>query len=166
MKQLPMRELNREAFHPYGNYAVMLNPDAPKLGEEPVEFYRDMLQLDLGGAALASFSICRVMARPAIVDTLEYHTACGEGILPLDADVAIHVAPATAEGDVPIDGIEIFRVPKGTMVTLRPGVWHYAPYALGSSCANVMIVLPERTYARDCRVVTLSEGETVGIEKA
>ena len=158
-----VNELSAEAFRHYGSYAQMINPDAPKLGEAPVEFFRDMVQLDLGGCTLASFSTCRVQTRPGVVDVTEYHTACGEGILPLDADVLIHVAPASADGLPPLEDMEVFRVAKGTMVVLRPGVWHHAPFAHGSDTANVLIVLPERTYANDCEVVDLDESEQVHI---
>lgn len=162
-RSVTVRELSAEAFRHYGSYAQMINPAAPKLGEAPVEFFRDMVQLDLGGCTLASFSTCRVQTRPNVVDVTEYHTACGEGILPLDADVLIHVAPATGDDDPPLDDLEVFRVPKGTMVVLRPGVWHHAPFAHGSSVANVLIVLPERTYANDCDVVELEESERVHV---
>ena len=162
-KQVQVKELSAEAFRHYGSYAQMINPDAPKLGEPPVEFYRDMVQLDLGGCTLASFSTCRVQQRPTVVDVTEYHTACGEGILPLDADVLIHVAPATADDQPPLDDLEVFRVPRGTMVSLKTGVWHHAPFADGSDVANVLIVLPERTYANDCEVVELGEAEQVRI---
>jgi len=161
---LPIKELSLENFKNYGAFGNLINPDAPKLGEEPIEFYRDMVLLDLGDATRASFSTCRVLKRPGVVDTTEYHTACGEGILPLDGDVLIHVAPATASGDVPVDSIEIFRVPKGTFVSLRPGVWHHAPFACDTECANVLIVLPERTYANDCFVYEIPESEQPTVE--
>jgi ureidoglycolate lyase len=162
-KLVKVKELSAEAFRHYGSYAQMINPDAPKLGAAPVEFFRDMVQLDLGGCTLASFSTCRVQTRPNVVDVTEYHTACGEGILPLDADVLIHVAPASADGLPPLDDIEVFRVAKGTMVTIRPGVWHHAPFAHGKDTANVLIVLPERTYANDCDVIELDETEQVQV---
>jgi ureidoglycolate lyase len=117
-----------------------------------------MVPLDLGGRGIASFSVCRVEDRQPVVDVTEHHTACGEGILPLDAEVLIHVAPATPPGEVPWDRIRLFRVPKGTFVSLKAGVWHHAPLLAeaGAPAANVLIVLPERTYANDCVVEELS----------
>jgi ureidoglycolate lyase len=109
-----------------------------------VEFFRDMAGLNLGQHTAASFSTCRVTKRPLIVTDLEYHTHCGEGILPLDGDILQPVAPATANGDLSWDRIEVFRIPKGTIVTLNAGVWHCGPYAYQSEVANVLIVLPER----------------------
>ncbi len=165
-EKLGIRELDREAFGVYGSYANMVNPKAEVLGEEPVEFYRDMLLLDLGVKSVAAFSTCRVLKRPPVVEVCEFHNQTAEGILPLDADVLIHVAPATPADEVPTDRIEIFRVPRGTMVSLRPGVWHHAPFAHGADVANVVIVLPERTYATDCEVREIAEGERPEIEGA
>ncbi len=80
-----------------------------------------------------------------------------------DADILIHVAPATPANDVPADRIEIFRVPKGTFVALNRGVWHHAPYAAGGDIANALIVLPERTYAEDCFVYEIPEEKRMKI---
>ena len=164
MAKIEIRELDREAFDVYGSFAGMVNPKAEVVGQEPIEFYRDMVLLDLGVKSVAAFSTCRVMRRPAVVDVSEFHNNTAEGVLPLDADVLIHVAPATPTDDVPLDRIEVFRVPRGTMVTLRPGVWHHAPFAHGADVANVLIVLPERTYAADCEVREIPEGRRPEIE--
>ena len=92
-----------------------------------------------------------------VIDVSEFHSACGEGNLPLDGDIAIHVGPATPNGETPVGRIEVFRVPKGAMVVMRPGVWHHAPFALDTDCVNTLIVLPERTYANDCQVVEIDK---------
>ncbi|MHC4573455.1 MAG: ureidoglycolate lyase [Planctomycetota bacterium] len=157
MRKEKVKELTPESFAKYGVYANLINPQTEKLGAEPIEFFRDMAQLDLGGRTLASFSTCRVCKRPPVVDVTEFHNYTGEGILPLDADICIHVAPAAPMGEVPLKKIEIFRVPKGTFVALHPGVWHHAPFAHNADAANVLIVLPERTYAQDCHVTEIEE---------
>jgi len=164
MRKAKVKELSLESFARYGTFANMINPDTVKIGAEPIEFYRDMVGLDLGGRTIASFSVCRVMKRPPVVDITEYHNGTAEGILPLDVDVLIHVGPATPTGEIPLDDIEIFRVPKGTFVSLRPGVWHHAPFAHNADVANVLIVLPERTYAIDCEVTVLAEKDRIDIE--
>ncbi|MCD6289797.1 MAG: ureidoglycolate lyase [Anaerolineae bacterium] len=165
MRTVEVSELSVEAFLPFGFYADMLNPQHEKIGAPPIEFFRDMVQQDLGGAPVVSFSNCRVEPRALVIDTLEYHTATGEGILPLDGDVLLQVGPATPpEENVPLDRIKVFRIPKGTMVVLRPGVWHHAPFAVGDTPVNVLIVLPERTYANDCDVVELVEEDRIRIE--
>jgi len=165
MKKVKVEELTVEGFLPFGLYANLIDPSAEKLGAPPIEFFRDMVVQDLGGASLASFSTCRVEKRDPVIDVTEYHSSCGEGMLPLDGDILIHVGPASpADGTVPLDKIKIFRVPKGTMVVVRPGVWHHAPFVVDGDAANVLIVLPERTYANDCIVVELNEAERIRVE--
>lgn len=166
MRNIPVEELSRDAFWQFGSYAQTLDPAAEKIGAAPIEFFRDMAQLNLGGASLASFSTCRVEGREWIVDVSEVHSKTGEGILPLDGDVLIHVGPATpADEGVPLDKIRAFRVPQGTFVALHPGVWHHAPISVSGRPANVLIVLPERTYANDCRVVSLPEADRIQISR-
>jgi ureidoglycolate lyase len=165
MRKTAIRELSLEDFQAYGSFADMIDPEAGHFGEEPVQFFRDMVQLDLGGKGTASFSVCRVRERPLVVEVTEHHSSCGEGILPLDSDVLIHVGPASRKDSVPLDEIEVFRVPRGTLVTLRPGVWHHAPFAYNSDKANVLIVLPERTYANDCSVYEIPEDKKTEIEQ-
>lgn len=165
MRTTKIRELSVEQFQPYGTYATLIDPSSEKIGSPPVEFFRDMVQQDLGGAGSVSFSTCRVEKRDLVVDVTEYHTAVAEGMLPIDNDVLIHVAPATPPDDgVPLDKIAVFRVPRGTMVVIRAGVWHHAPFTVNDQVATVLIVLPERTYANDCEVFELNEEERIRIE--
>lgn len=159
-----VKELTLEGFAPYGTFANMINPKTNKIGAEPIEFYRDMAPLELGGASAASFSVCRVTRRDPVIDTTEYHSFCGEVEMPLDGDVLIHVGPATPPDLVPVDEFEVFRVPKGTLVCIRPGVWHHAPYVIDQDCVNVLIVLPERAYANDCSVYEIPESDQIQIE--
>jgi ureidoglycolate lyase len=155
MYKLKVQELTLESFHKFGSFAKMLNPNTVKIGAAPVEFYHDLVLLNLGQNTEASFSTCRVSKRPLIVNELEYHSYCQEGNLPLDGDVLLTVAPATAGGDLPWDRVEAFHVTKGTMVTLKAGVWHCGPFAYQTDVANVLVALPERVYANDCHVIAI-----------
>ena len=156
--------MSSELFLPFGFYAGLTEPDREYLGASPVIFFRDMLQMNLGASTIPSFSICKVEKRPFEISMYEYHSVTGEGILPLDNDVLIHVVPATRSANhIPVEKLRVFRVPMGTMVVLRPGVWHHAPFTLGDKAAHVLIVLPERTYANDCFVKKIDEGNEVSI---
>ena len=165
MKTVSVQALSPAAFRPFGAYARLIDPDAERFGEPPVEFFRDLLQLEAGAAGALSFSTCRVEPRERVIDISEYHSHAAEGMLPLDGDMLVHVAPATPPGEgVPVARIAVFRVPLGTLVALRPGVWHHAPFTLTDRPLNVLIALPERTYANDCVVVKLDKAEHVRIE--
>ena len=119
--------------------------------------------MPLGNSTIASLSVVQCDPRDFIVDITEFHTNVGEGILPLDADIILHVAPAGAADTPPVAKIAAFLVPQGTLVVLKPGVWHQAPFALGAKPANVLIILPERTYANDCTVRPLTGDNRVKI---
>ena len=122
----------------------------------------ELADLMLVAAKEVEESICRVAQRPNVVDTSEYHSAAWEGNLPLDGDVVLHLAPAN-RGKIDADAFEAFLVPKGTLVILKPGVWHFAPYAVEGE-VSTLVVLPERTYANDCVVVKHAEDEKFEIE--
>jgi ureidoglycolate lyase len=167
MKVVHVEALTLEAFAPFGSFAHLINPSLSgpsltKLGAPPIEFFRDALPLELGGKSPV-FSVCRVEPRALLIDVLEYHSHTGEGILPLDGDVLVQVAPATPpNAPVPLEAVRVFRVPHGTMLAIRPGVWHHAPFSL-EGAVNVLIVLPERTYANDCVVVPLEDTQHIRI---
>lgn len=165
MKSVKVEELTVEKFLPFGFFSKMINPESEKIGAPPLEFFRDMLQMDLGGHGQASFSTCRIEKRPLVVDVSEYHSFCGEAAMPLDNDMYIHVAPAgPVDSEFPSDDVKVFRVPKGVMTVIRPGVWHHGPFTVNDDPVNVLIVLPERTYANDCEVVELTDEFKIQIE--
>jgi len=158
MRELRYRRLDPTAFAPYGAYAAMIAPDGggrawPRLGAPPIEFFRDLLQSGIGGDTTISFGVCRVSRRPLVIDASEYHDATCEAVLPMDGDVLMHVAPAVPGGRFPAEQAEVFLVPQGTMVVLRPGVWHHGPFTLDADRVSCLVALPERLYQRDCHSV-------------
>ena len=85
-----------------------------------------------------------------------HHTTTWEGIVALDDDMIIHVAPASAGAPVP-ELTRAFIVPKGTMVKINTAIWHLCPLPLNNEVLHAMIILPECTYANDCTVVDFEE---------
>jgi ureidoglycolate lyase len=160
-----IKELTLERFSVYGTFADMLDPKskAIKFGMEPIEFFRDMVQLNLGPSNTVSFSLCRLQKRDFVIEASEYHDSCGEMIIPLDGDILMHVGPATANAEVPVDEIEIFRVPKGTVVCIRPGVWHQAAFTYRCDSVNILVALPERLYVTDCHLIHLPKEKQIEI---
>lgn len=158
MRKLAIQELSWEQFSKYGSFQSLTTPRGEKLGPAPVEFFRDLLHLNLG-TGTTCISVTRVSPRGFVAEKFEYHSRTGEAFMPLDGDVYIHIAPASKSDLVPYDKIEAFRVPKGTMVMIHPGVWHGAPFAGGDHPVCVQVVLPERTYCHDCSIVLFPEEE-------
>ena len=61
--------------------------------------------------------------------------------------------------------IKAFLVPKHTLIKMNAGVWHLAPLPANADELSALIILPERTYMKDCIVVNLDEAQQFVIEK-
>ena len=137
----------------------MLNPVSEMLGAPPIEFFPDMIQQTLGNSQAASYSNCRIGPRDPVINVAECHSSTAEMLMPLDTDVLMwFAAAAVPDAGFHGDKVRAFLVPKGTMVVIKPGTWHHGPFCLGSEQANILVALPERTYANDTRTVVL-EGD-------
>ena len=75
----------------------------------------------------------------------------------------MHVAPACQEGEEHWDKLEVFLIPKGTMVVTRPGVWHQAGFPYNCGEVHILCALPERAYVNDCIFKTIPEAERVRV---
>lgn len=153
MRTIQAKPLTLESFQPYGTFTDVMNPSGFGLGT----YFHDRLKMSVSGRVPVAFCPF-IIHKPEknIVVTTEYHNYTQEGILCLDDDIVIHVAPASA-GPVP-ELTEAFLVPKGTLVLLNLGVWHYGPTPANLEDAHALIILPERTYMNDC-IVTNYEPE-------
>lgn len=158
MKQITAKPITAENFKEFGSFTDLLHPEGSSLGD----FYQDRLKMHSSGAMQMAFSPLLVhKPEKMMVTTAEYHNYTQEGILCLDDDVIVHVAPA---GKDPVPELtEAFLVPKGTMVLLNTGVWHLSAIPVNLELAHVLIVLPERTYYNDCIVVEYPEEKWVEI---
>ena len=104
MKTMGFKKLTREGFAPYGDFASILQPSGFKFGERPVEFYRDMVQQYLGCTNTISYSACVVDSKDEwIITEAEYHNTTCEGIICLDGDYLMYVAPACELNKEPWD---------------------------------------------------------------
>lgn len=164
MRTVGIKKLTMEAFAQYGAFASVIEPKGCRMGEKPVEFFRDMVQQTLGSANMVSYSSCVVQQRDWVITNTEYHNYCCEAIICLDGDYLAHFAPACPEGEEPFDNIEVFLVPKGTMVVVRPGVWHQAGFPYGCGEVHILCALPERTYANDCVCLEIPENKRIRVE--
>lgn len=161
---IEVQDLSKNSFQDFGVFAGLEQPEGPKIGQAPIEFFRDQIQHPFSSTDIPSYSTCVVEPREFLIDTAEYHSYCREAILPMDGDVLIHVAEATPPSlGIPYDSFKVFYVPKGTMVVLHPGVWHHAPYTITDEKVHVLIVLPERAYANDCHCFPLEKEKRIPI---
>lgn len=155
MKTIQAVPVTHEAFAPFGQFYSMGAPDGYALCGQIHQFFPDRITAD---------SVHRVGYSPIlvkkpekmIITQQEYHTTTWEMILPLNDDMIIHVAPASAGAAVGHLS-QAFVIPKNTMVKINAAIWHLAPLPVNQEQLTAMIILPECTYANDCTVVDLPE---------
>jgi ureidoglycolate lyase len=162
-RAVTVQDLSLLSFDAFGSYASMLKPELPQTGALRVEFYRDAKRLGLSPAGAASVHLCLTEPRPPIVDILACCNSHVTGFLPLDGDVLLQLAPASPSGAVPLSDIAVFRIPRGTLCTIREGVWHYAPYPAGDQPVLAFIVQPGPAPPDDYTVLDLEPSQQVRI---
>ena len=156
MSKLLIRELTLANFAKYGFFTNVLNVTGVSFESRYYSFFRDVSLMKVG-TDMTAFSVCIIKKRPFVIDILEQHSKTHEAFISLDGDALLQVAPASQNGIPPMEDIEVFFVPKGILITLKCGVWHHAPFAYGCASSNILVVLPERTYANDCTTYEIEE---------
>ena len=163
MKTVKAVPITKENFAPFGAFYTMGEPDGYPLCGEIHKFYPDRVVAD-SEHRLGFSPIVVKKPEKMIITQQEYHTTTWELILPLDDDMILHCAPASA-GTVVTDYVKAFIVPKNTLVKMNSAVWHLAPLPANNEQLTAMIILPECTYANDCTVVDLKAEEQFEIVK-
>ena len=154
MKEITAVKINPTDFAPFGTYCSMTEPEVILYRAKSTNFIRIVSQVPVW--EVWGFSPIAVRKDERIVKMAEYHTTTWEGIVALDDDMIIHVAPASAGTPVP-ELTKAFLVPKGCMVKINAAIWHLCPLPVNNDVLHAMIILPECTYANDCTVVEFEE---------
>jgi ureidoglycolate lyase len=164
MRKVKPKELSLESFSKYGRFAKIINPDGPSVGPKIHEFFRDQLVFSYASAFPVGISVSHIQDRPRIISVTEIHRDTGELLLPLTGDIYCHVGMCSGHSDPDYSTFEIFRVPKGTAIMVYNGVWHHAGFPCGKDDVDVMVLLPERTYANDCIVIQIPSESQIEID--
>jgi ureidoglycolate lyase len=154
MKTIKAVPLTHEAFAPFGQFYPMNAPQGYALCGELHRFFPDRLTADSNHRVGYSPILVKKPER-MIITQQEYHTTTWEILMPMDDDMIVHVAPASA-GVPATEYAQAFIVPKFTMIKLNASVWHLAPLPVNNEQLTAMVILPECTYANDCTVVDLT----------
>lgn len=157
MRTIKAVPVTHENFAKFGQFYPMGTPDGYPLCGEIHQFFPDRLVADCNHRVGYSPILVKKPER-MIITQQEYHTTTWEMILPLDDDMILHCAPASAGTPVP-EFVEAFIVPKHTLIKMNAAIWHLAPLPATKEQLTAMIILPECTYANDCTVVDLKAEE-------
>ena len=154
MKIIQAVPVSNENFAAFGQFYQMEDPRGYALCGAIHQFFPDRLTADSRHRVGYSPIVVKKPER-MIITQQEYHTTTWEMILPLDDDMILHVAPASA-GKPVTECAQAFVVPKHTLVKMNAAIWHLAPLPANNDQLTAMIILPECTYANDCTVVDLT----------
>jgi len=157
MYQLKLEPLNLESFHEFGTFADMLSPSGIQSGQTPAIFWPDKVVANFHLQDRVAFGVSEVSDRPKVVAAMEIHEHTCEIIMPLNSDVALFVGPPMRIVNATDENCHAFRIPKGTMVCLRPGTLHCSCYTLNAETALVLIGLPELNYRTDLILIQLED---------
>lgn len=155
MREIKIEKLTHESFAPFGQFYTMDAPQGHALCGGLHRFFPDRLTASSEHNVGYSPILVRKPERMTVT-AVEYHTTTWEMILPLNDDMIVHVAPASAGTPVP-DETKAFLVPAHTLVKINAAVWHLCPLPANADELAAVIILPECTYANDCTVVELKE---------
>ena len=163
MNKIKLQKLTREDFAPFGTFTNILEPTGDSLQGPKHTFYRDNSRFYSDFNLPIGLSPLTVYEQGLKINAAEYHNRTCEGILPLSDDAILHVSPASG-GVYDIEQTKAFLVPKGTMVTLYPGVWHLCPLPSTQPHIHCLVMLPERAYVNDFYIVDLDEKNAFEID--
>jgi ureidoglycolate lyase len=114
MRTIQVEPITHEAFAPFGQFYKMEAPEGYALCGQLHQFFPDRLTAD--STHRVGYSPILVKKPEKMVITQqEYHTTTWEMILPMNDDMILHVAPASA--GTPVTNLaKAFLVPKHTLV--------------------------------------------------
>ncbi len=161
MRTIKAVPLSKDKFSLYGEYCLVYEPQGHALQGETYKFYPDRVTAWFNGNVGFSPLVIRKQER-AIITTVEYHSQSPEILLPLNDDMIIHVSPSSgSEPDLELT--EAFIIPKGTIVKIKPGIWHMAPIPIQEKELYVMAAVSECTFLTDSTVVPLGPEKQIEI---
>ena len=155
MRSVKAVPITHENFAPFGQFYTMDAPAGYALCGELHRFFPDRLVAD-SNHRVGYSPILVKKPEKMVITQQEYHTTTWEMILPMNDDMILHCAPASA-GTPVTEYAQAFIVPKHTLVKMKAAIWHLAPLPATKEELAAMIILPECTYANDCTVVDLPE---------
>ena len=162
MRSVKAVPITHENFAPFGQFYTMDAPAGYALCGELHRFFPDRLVAD-SNHRVGYSPILVKKPEKMVITQQEYHTTTWEMILPMNDDMILHCAPASA-GTPVTEYAQAFIVPKHTLVKMNAAIWHLAPLPATKEELAAMIILPECTYANDCTVVDLAPEQQFEIE--
>ena len=152
-------DVQQIATENFANFGVIVAPEnrEPTAELEGMVFWADLANLpNLGKEYGLGYATQAV--RPNVQKNCERHMKTPELLLSMGGDMVIVVGlpdyPEEPEKLPAPERFKAFRVPEGVPVLLKPGVWHWAPFAV-SDMIRLLVIFASGTSASDAVVKDL-----------
>lgn len=143
-----LKRITKENFAEFGEY-LDERSTMPTSAEANFDWWNEIGIIDLKGRI--SVGVVKPVFHQDFSETVfEQHSNTPEVLVPLDEDVVLLLGrkDAFATGNMSGDAFSAFLVPRGAVVSIRPGIWHHAPMVLNRS-SRVIVLFSENTSLAD-----------------
>ena len=150
--------LTAESWSKYGE-VIEIPTQNPALSLPFCKFWPSLMRYKVEGG-IADIGIATVSYREGILPMLERHKATEITVL-IDGDIIMPVAPAkdleNPEAQVNPEEVEIFYVHQKQTFTMKPGVWHWAPWSPSDKPVSMLVFLTKDTFYNDVQLSILDK---------
>lgn len=143
-----LKKISKENFASFGGYFDE-SSSVPVSAERYFSWWNGVGIIDIKGRT--SVGVVRPVFNPDFSETIfEQHRNTPEVLIPVDEDVILLLGKEAAfKNEIPSkEDFEAFLVPRGTVVSINPGVWHHSPMAM-NKFSRVIVLFKENTSQND-----------------
>ena len=164
--KLKVQPLNAQVFAPFGEIVALPQQRKPSGSLEGLDFWADLVPLqDIGAPYGVGYAT--LDKRPFVQTCAERHMGTQELLHAIGGDMVV-VVGAADHPDEPnrlpaMEGFRAFRVSAGDTVIMKPGVWHWAPFA-ATGAMRLLVIYKADTGQTDVGYADFPPGKTLELE--
>jgi len=145
--ELKLLDASDERFNEYGQFISTTTRSADASDTE-LSFWNKLAVMDHSG--LTSVSIVQTYGKNGLEEhTLEQHTTTSEVLIPTDDIIVVAALSDKSKADMPdFESAKAFKVPKGSAIRFKKGVWHHAPLTT-KELTKTFVLFYENTPSED-----------------
>lgn len=150
-----IQKITKEAFKKYGQ--VIENPvqERPTIAVETVTFWKQQLSININGET--EVGVLKVKKRDMIFNEFENHFKTPTGLICLDSDFVLAVAPP--QDTLPkTNEVEAFHVQQSQLIVLDAKCWHGECYPVDKNEITLLVIFQKDALDND--TVYKDAGET------
>ncbi|WP_077341823.1 ureidoglycolate lyase [Pseudocolwellia agarivorans] len=152
--KLAIENVSKEVFQSYGQLIEMPVKDDPTIAVENVTFWKQQAMFSIKGET--EVGVLKIKKQDMVFDQLENHFKTATGIICLDGDCVIAVAPPS--DDIPnVDTLKAYTIPQGQLFVLAEKCWHSATYPIDKDEITLLIIFQKDALDNDTVFEDISE---------